>query len=205
MEKMIDFDEWIQSYVPAEIEYVAVFDPLTGAVIRVGPSSAFETEKYKIVIDKDIAESILTAELSIHKCVVDINSNTLEIAEVKDLVTMDYILHRIISTEYSNIKKPDIYLTYNKGFKTLKIELSEEFSGTRLLDVSVKKRKVVWDGDTELNFLITDYNDPNIIFEMFSVKVNELINNFKVIENVSYEKFSIYTRRLFKNYIVEYT
>ncbi len=201
---MIDFDEWIKTYTPPVVEYVAVFDPITGAVKSVGPSHAFENEKHKIVLDAEIAESILTAEIQIHKCLVDINSNTLEIAEIKNLNKIDDVLHRIISTEYSSIEKPDIYLTYNSKEKTLTIELSEEFGGTRQLGIDIKKRNVVWDGDTEMSFLITEYNDPNLLFEMFSVKINELIGDFKVIEHVDYDKFSVYTRRLFRNYVIEY-
>ena len=54
-----------------------------------------------------------------------------------------------------------------------------------------------------MSFLITDYNDPNVIFEMFDVKINELVGNYKLIGNIDYDKFSVYTRRLFKNYVIE--
>lgn len=204
MEEVIDFDEWIKTYVPPPIEYVAVFDPHTGEVKSVGPSHAFENEKYKILLDKEIAESILSAEIQIHKCLVDINSNTLEIAEVKNLNKIDDVLHRIISTEYSLVERPDVYLTYDNNQKTLTIELSKEFGGTKHVGNDIKKRKIVWDGDTEMSFIVTEYNDPNLIFEMFSVKINELIGESKIVEHIDYDKFSIYTRRLFKNYVIEY-
>lgn len=204
MEEVIDFDKWIAEYVEPVIEYVAVYDPETGFVKSVGPSHAFENERYKLPLDNDIAESILTAETQIHNCLVDINSQTLEIAEVKNLIKIDDVLHRIISLDYSDIEKPDIYLTYYNDKKELKLELSEEFGGTKKLPIQVKQRNIVWDGDTEMSFLVTEYNDPNVLFEMFSVKINELVGDFKVIKNVSYEKFSIYTRRLFKNYVIEY-
>ena len=56
MEKVIDFDQWIADYTPPVIEFVAVYDPYTGAVTSVGPSHAFESAEYKIVIDSTIAE-----------------------------------------------------------------------------------------------------------------------------------------------------
>ena len=204
MEEVIDFDEWLKDYVPPEVSYVAVYNPDTGFVKSVGPSHAFENERYKIPLDAETAESILTAETPIHNCLVDINSQTLEIAEVKNLIKIDDVLHRIISLEYSTVEKNDVYITYNTTHKALTVELSEEFGGTKQLDISVKKRNVVWDGDTEMNFLITDYNDPNLIFEMFSVKINELIGQSKIVENIDYDRFSVYTRRLFKNYVIEY-
>jgi hypothetical protein len=54
-----------------------------------------------------------------------------------------------------------------------------------------------------MNFLITDYNDPNVLYEMISVKINELIGKSKTFENIDYDKFSVYTRRLFKNCVIE--
>lgn len=204
MEEMIDFDTWLANYKPTPITYVAVYDPNTGIVLSVGPTHAFVDEKYQIPVDNETAESIIEARIPIHKCLVDINSNTLEIAEVRSLTKLDDVLHRIISVQYANIDKPDVYLTHSKKSKTLKIQISEELGGTKKLKKEMKPRKIVWDGATEMNFLITDYNDPNLIFEMFSVKINELIGKTKTIKNIDYEKFSVYTRRLFKNYVIEY-
>jgi hypothetical protein len=67
-----------------------------------------------------------------------------------------------------------------------------------------KQRKFVWDGSTVMDFLITEYNDPNLIYKMFSVKINDLVGKTVTIKNVSYDNFSVYTRRLFKNYVIEY-
>ena len=143
MEEVIDFDEWLKDYVPPEVSYVAVYNPDTGFVKSVGPSHAFENERYKIPLDAETAESILTAETPIHNCLVDINSQTLEIAEVKNLIKIDDVLHRIISLEYSTVEKNDVYITYNTTHKALTVELSEEFGGTKQLDISVKKRNGV--------------------------------------------------------------
>lgn len=203
MEEVIDFDKWFESYKPAEISYVAVYDPSTGAVKSVGPLCAFENEQYKIDLDKDLAESILTAEVHIHRCVVDLNSNKLEIAEVKSVNKIDDLLHRIMLLKDSDIKKPDVFLTYDSKNKTLKVQLSEEFGGTKKLKVEFKKRNFVWDGDTEMVFLITEYNDPNLIFKTVSVKLNELIGKSKTFKDIDVKDFSVYTRRLFNNYVIE--
>lgn len=204
MEEIIDFDKWLANYKPEPVQYVAVFDPQTGKVSSVGPSHAFENEKYKIPVDHEIAESIINAETQIDRCLVDINSSTLEIAEIKSLIKLDDVLHRIISIEYTDITKPDVYLTYTSKTKTLKIQLSEEFGGTKKLKQKIQKRNFVWDGDTEMDFLITDYNDPNLIYEMFSVKIKDLVSKTKTVKNIEYDNFSVYTRRLFKNYVIEY-
>jgi len=204
MEQVIDFDEWYANYKPEPVSYVAVYNPTDGKVISVGPKHAFVNEKYQINLDKEIAEDIIEARILIDNCLVDMDSSVLEIAEIKNLIKIDDVLHRIISVEYANVEKPDVYITYSKKNKTLKIQLTEDLGGTKKLKVKRNPRKIVWDGATEMNFLITDYNDPNLIFEMFSIKINELIGKTKVIKNVDYNKFSVYTRRLFKNYVIEY-
>ena len=203
MEKIIDFDTWYAEFKPLPVEYVAVFNPETGAVISVGPSHAFKDEKYKIPVDQELAESIINAEIKINSCLVDINSNSIEIAEIKSVFKIDDVLHRIISDKFSDIKKPDICLTYDSKKQTLKIELSKEFEGTYNPKVPFKKRKIVWDGDTKMDFFITSYNDPNVLFQIISVKINDLVGKSKIIKNFNYENFSVYTRRLFKNYIIK--
>lgn len=204
IETIEDFDKWLAEYKPPPTKYVAVFNPSTGKVISVGPDFAFQNEEHKVYIESNLAISIIEAEIQIEKCMIDINSGELEIAEIKTLAKLDDVLHRIISTEYSDIEKPDIYLTHNKKSKTLKIQLSEEFGGTKKQKQKINPRKFVWDGSTEMNFIITDYNDPNLIYDMFNVTINELVGATFTIKNIDYDNFSVYTRRLFKNYVIEY-
>ena len=207
MEKIIDFDNWLAEYVPLEITYVAVFDPSTGSVISVGPSHAFENEKNKISIDQETAESIIEGKIKINSCVIDLSANTLEIAEIKHIFKIDDVLHRIVDKKWSTLEKPELYLTYNSTKKFLKIELSEEIGGTKKLPKKfypIHKKKIIWDGDTKMNFLITDYNDPNLLFEMISVKINDLIGKSKIFKELEYKNFSIYTRRIFKNCVIEH-
>jgi hypothetical protein len=204
MEKILDFDQWYLNWTPPVVEYVAVFDSQTGAVLSVGPSHAFVDEKYKVPIDKETAESIISAEIKIDSCVIDINSNKLEVAEIRSVFKLDNVLHRIVSLEYTDQKNSDIYLTYNSKNKSLKIELSTEFGGTKVPVIPVKERRIVWDGDTEMNFFITDYNDPNVLFEIISVRIKDLVGKAKTFKNIEYKKFSVYTRRLFKNYVITY-
>lgn len=204
MEEIVDFDKWLSEYKPPEVKYVAVFNPTTGKVISVGPEYTFQNEEHKVFIDKELAQSIIAAEIQIEKCMIDINSGNLEIAELKTLVKLDDVLHRIVSLEYSTAEKFDVFLTYSKKNKSLKIQLSEEFGGTKKQKEKTKRRKFVWEGSTVMNFLITAYNDPNLIYEMHDVTINDLVGKNLIIKNVEYDNFSVYTRRLFKNYVIEY-
>ena len=204
IETIEDFEKWIAEYRPAPTVYVAVFDPITGKVISIGPEFAFPKEINKVVVDSNLAESIINAEIQIENCMIDISSGNLEIAELKTLIKLDDVLHRIISTEYSSVTKPDVYLTYAKRTKTLKIQLSQELGGTKKSKTEEKRRNFVWDGSTEMNFLITAYNDPNILYQTHVITINDLIGKTVTIKNIDFDHFSVYTRRLFKNYVIEY-
>jgi hypothetical protein len=207
MEKIVDFDQWIENFKPTDTVYMATYDPLTGTVTSVGPSYAFENEKYKLCIDTEIAEMIIEGTIQISSCFVDHLSSEFTIAEVKSVFKIDDVLHRITEKQWSDLEKFDIFLTFDQLTKTLTIELSEEFQGTKKLPEKfqpVAKRRIVWDGDVEMSFLLTDYNDPNFLYTMIQVKVIDLIGKTKVLENLEVPpKFSIYTRRLFKNYTLE--
>lgn len=190
----MDFDNWLRDLVLPVVEYVAVYDNITGKVTSVGPSHAFEMEEHKLVIDPDTAELIINGVIRINSCVVDIHNNSLEITEIKSVFKIDDVLHRIITLEYAEFEIPDVILVYKDN--SITFSLSDEFNG---------KRKVNWSGDTVMNFLITDYNDPNIMYNMISLKISDIVGNSVTIDNLEVpNKFSVYTRRLFKNYVIEY-
>jgi len=157
-----------------------------------------------VQISQEIAESIITAEIQIHNCRIDVESGQLAIAEKKTLNKLDDMLHRIPDIKYLEESKSDVHLTYSSKSKYLKIQLSTEYGGTKKYKGSDGKRKFIWDGNTDMDFLITDYNDPNLIFQMFSVKISDLVGHNVTIKNIDYGRFSVYTRRLFKNYVIEY-
>jgi hypothetical protein len=207
MEEIVDFDKWLANFKFVDPEYVAVFDEYSGVVISVGPIHAFENEKNKIPIDRETAESIIEGKIKIGSCIIDLGANTLQIAEIKNIFKIDDVLHRVVSNEYADFDKPDLFITYYSKKKSLKIELSEELGGTKKLPKQfqpVSPKKIIWDGQTEMDFLITDYNDPNVIYDMISVKINSLVGKSIIVKNVDYDNFSVYTRRLFKNCIIEY-
>ena len=54
-----------------------------------------------------------------------------------------------------------------------------------------------------MKLLITDYNDPNVLYTMITLTVADLVEQKKIFENIELpERFSIYTRRIFKNYVL---
>jgi GR25 family glycosyltransferase involved in LPS biosynthesis len=207
MEEIIDLETILNELNFPKLTYVAVFDPNTGEVTSVGPAYTFNNIENKVEIDQSTAELIIEGKIRLTSCFVDMQENKLEIAEIKSMFKIDDVLHRIVEAKWANINRPDVFIEYNRKKKILKIQLTEEFYGTKKVPKQfypIAKRKVIWGGDTEMNFLITDYNDPNILYKMLSITISELVGKTKTIKDLELpERYSIYSRRVFKNYIIE--
>lgn len=203
METLTDFDQWLANYQPQPVEYAAVYDSHTGSVISVGPLAVFQEQQFKIVLDAETAVDIISGEISIHHCQVDVHSGNFEIAQLQTLIKLDDVLHRIPDLEFCQVIKPAVYLTHSRRSHSLKIQLSSELGGTKKYANAFNPRKFVWDGATEMNFYISDYNDPNVIYQTVTVTLADLVGKTVTVKNINFGKFSVYTRRLFKNYVME--
>ncbi len=190
MEEVMDFDEWIKTVHANRIQYWAEYEPSTGKVLGIYPEHAANSIKNKIEIDQETAESINNGSTSIFNCYVDLESGNLEIVEVKSLTKIDDVLHRVIDSQWANADDADVFIK-NKG-NVISIILNEKYR---------KGKRIFWDGETEMDFFITEYNDPHVLHNMFTVKLSKLIEEDFSIEINSPNKFSVYTRRLFKRYI----
>jgi hypothetical protein len=200
MEALEDLIEQLEKF---QNKYSAVFDVSTGKVISVGPSVAFIDEKNKIEIESDIAEDIITAKINIANCFVDISSGSFEITEIKSIRKIDDVLHRISLKKFSDIENPDLFVTYFSKRKEMKFELSTDLGGTKK-SKKTNRRKIHWGGDTVMDFYITKYNDPHWILYHFDVIIDELEGKSKIYKNLDLpEKFSVFTRRILKNYVLE--
>lgn len=191
-----DFEEWLKTIPVQEIIYYAVFDSSTGQITGIYPSHSCPETNYKIHIDDDIALSILEGKTNLNSYAIDISSGGLEITETKSLTKMDDVLHRIIDQRWSKNNDNDVLICADIPNKKLIITLSEKF---------YKFKKIQWNGSTEMLFLITNYNDPNSLYYTVSVTVDQLFKSRSLDCPVNFPKeFSIYTKRIFKNYIMKY-
>lgn len=189
----IDFDEWLANYKPPEIKFYAVFDPATGAVTGIYPGHALADTTNSVEIDHETAQLINEGKLKLNSCFVDMSSGSFEIAEIKNLVKIDDVLHRVVAREWSDITDPDVTITHNVKSNTLAFEISKKY----------KTRKIHWDGSTTMTFLITEYNDPNLLKSVIKFSIDELVAAPQVKTVGQLEKFSVYTKRLFPLYVLE--
>lgn len=200
-----DFDTWYENYKTPTINYLAAYDIETGSVLSVAPDYALNTERFKhsVPLPPGVAESIISGEIKMRNCFIDATSGSLEITEVKNLYKIDDVLHRIIELKWAEFENPEIIVTANPKQKTMSIELSNEYGGSYVLPKPIVERKIFWDGETVLKFLITNYNDPHIVHKSIEIKLSDLNNKF-VLSDIEFPKnFSVFTRRLFKKYAME--
>jgi hypothetical protein len=188
-----------------EIKHVAKFDKETGKVISVGPRLADSFLDDEIEIDKEMFDDIFSGKINLHHCFIDFYDNKLQVKYNQILRKIDDVLHRIVEEQFVKIDDPEIFLTYNRSLKKLTIELTERFYGSRKVEntKNLRKQRVLWSGDTEMDFYITEYNDPHFVFKKISIKLLELEDKKVEIDCEINNRFSIFTRRLFKNYILE--
>ena len=197
MEEKLDlapFDEWIKTLEVSEETYFFEFDA-DGNVIALHPGPAVDHIKNKIQVDLDIALAIYEQGETLRHYKVDATSGRVikvNLANITGLTKLDNVLHRVVDKKWSKISKPDVSIEYNKADALLTFKINP------LL------KTIEWQGDQDMVFLITEYNDPNVLQEMISFNVNELVKYPQRININLPNKFSIYTRRLFDNYTFEY-
>lgn len=197
MEEKLDlapFDEWIKTLEVPEDTYFFEFD-LDGNVIALHPGPAVDHIVYKIQVDLDIALAIYEQGETLRHYKVDITSGRVikvNLANITGLTKIDNVLHRVVDKKWSKISKPDVSIEYDRTNAVLTFKINP------LL------KTIEWQGDQDMVFLVTEYNDPNVLQEMISFNVNELVKYPQRININLPNKFSIYTRRLFDNYTFEY-
>jgi hypothetical protein len=203
MEGIIDFDKWLAEMTQTEIVYYAIYNPDTNAIIGVYPDHAAADHKFKIRIDAEMARSIFDGEVNPSFCIVDPETQEIEVVESNSLSKIYNVLHRITEAEFSDVDEPDIVLTYDKSTKILKVELNKNYGGTFSSATEIKNKKIPWDTDTKMDFLFSNYNDPNIIDSVYSVKISDLVGNYKEFLEIDLpNNFSVYSNKLFKNYVI---
>lgn len=198
MEEKLDlapFDEWIKTLEVPEETYFFEFD-LDGNVMALHPGFAVEGIKNKIQVDLDVVLGIYDRGETLRHYKVDTISGRVikvNLASITGLTKIDDVLHRVIDKKWSKISKPDVSIEYDRTDTLLTFKINP------LL------KNIEWQGDQDMVFLITEYNDPNVLQEMISFNVNELVKYPQRFTLTLPEKFSIYTRRVFDKYTYEDT
>jgi hypothetical protein len=192
-QELMDFDKWIEIQQNNVIEYYAVYNA-SGEVTSIGPSTSVLHHATTIKIDDDIALAIFDGRENLFSYRVDLITKTLirlNNFATHTLTKIDDVLHRVIDRKWSKINSPDILICHDTTTSKL------------IFSMDNKYKKNIWEGDTEMNFLITEYNDPNILLQLITFKVGDIASSDKIFSVDSSTKFSVYTRRLFDQYVID--
>ena len=187
-----DFIEWVESLPKQEVKHYAVFRE-DGSILGIYPDYECQDKTNKVEVDDSIVLSVYEGTTSLESYIVDVDSETVEFVEIKSLQKIDDILHRIIDKKWADIDQADIEVIYDRKNTELKITLNDKF----------KTKKLFWSGSTDMKFIISDYNDPNIFYDVISCTIDDIMHSPKIFKIDIPENYSIYTRRLFKTYLSE--
>jgi hypothetical protein len=199
--ELIDFDEWTKTQQVKEVNYFAVFNT-DGLVLGIYPENAVVDKENKIPIDQATAEKIQQGVLYLHRCFVDVLKKKFLIAE--EVSKKDNVLHRVPEKRWSNKDYFDLYIEYSPQTSSINIALTERFSGTRKDVDTDYKSKVFNDSHVEVLLYFTEYNDPNVLFYSLKFSLSQLYHSEKKFDDILLpEKFSVYTRRYFDDYVLE--
>lgn len=188
----MDFDQFIANYVPQKVEYEAIYNE-DGVVIKVCPKGTAEATENKVPVDLEIVEQINEGKLQLQNCFVDLESGEIEIIKLQYLKKIDDLFHRIPDIEYSPEGIFDIELTYNSNKNEVLFSMME----------NLRTKKIRWSGDTVLTFYFTRYNDPHAVFKKIEFTIDELYEDDLTFDLNTAENFSVFTRRIFKNYRIK--
>lgn len=205
MDQKINLTDYLNLSPPRDIKYFAEYDLSTGALLKVGPESAFQGVHYKLEIDKDIAQGMIQGTIVVGTYHIDLLKNELVSSKAENAIKIDDLIHRITDDHWATYDYPDIFLTYYKKNNSIKLEMSERFSGTKKIPKKfhpVRRKQIHWNGDTTMIFHVTAYNDPTIMYESFTIALDDLFQKSKtvVLKNKIDDDFSVFTRRIFENY-----
>jgi len=193
MEEILDFDVWLANYQPSEIKYFAAYNPIEGTVSAIGSEIALAGEANKTLVDTELALKVLEGSLPIHRCYVDLDTKTVNIAEIKSIVKVNDVLHRIIESEYSLVSEHDIVVIYERTSKKFTIRSGK--------DDNISSH---WSADTPMSYYLTDYNDPNVVHKIVDITISDILSGPTIVNNIELpDRFSVYTKRLFRNYVLE--
>ena len=194
MAEVIDFDKWLENFVPPTVQYYAIFDRATSMVVGIYPDHAALDLDNKLLVDNEFADDVFSGKIALTSCFVDEVEGKLEIIQTKSLKTIDDILHRIIDKKYSEFISPDVVVRYIVEEKNIEFELSDR----------LKEKNIKWSGDTELKFIICSYNDPHKIYQIIKFTLEDLFeSNAKILYTGTDNNFSVFTPRIFKKYVFE--
>lgn len=188
----LDFDNWLKNYTSVEVKYFAIYDPENFKVVGIYPKGPAEDKQYKIPVETVIAEEIINGKVALSLLSVDVETEELIISEKEFYITTDTNFYKITS-EYRDLVSVSLTLKHVIKDKKLYFIASDNL---------IKQKEKFKDYKSACLFYITNYNDPNILYDTIVIDLEELFSKkqLEFIIDTEKVKFSVFTKKIFNSY-----
>lgn len=187
-----EFENWLKDYTHAEVKYFAIYEPENFKVIGIYPKGPADEKQYKIPIETVVAEEIINGKVALSILSVDVETEELIISEKEFYITADTNFYKIKS-ESRDLISVSLTLKYIKENKKLYFIASDNL---------IRQQEKFKNYKSECLFYVTNYNDPNILYETITLDLENLFSK-KQLEftlDIEKEKFSVFTKKIFNSY-----
>lgn len=199
MEESLDLELFIKSLTPIEVKYYAKFDIESGEISGIYPSNTgFKESDVWVEIDSDVAERIVEGKECITNFAIDTTTDGMPIVDIRKLKTPEHVhtLFRIPEIEWAK-KPPEIKIQFLVDKNEFRLTLGEKYSKIKILAFK----------NVPCHLYITQYNDPNVLYETLIFSVDNLINQgldvIKLETLFNSKEYSIFTPQLFNVFGIE--
>jgi hypothetical protein len=188
----LDFETWLKQCIPLEVQYFAIYDPESFRVTGIYPKGPAEEKKYKIPIESIIAEEIINGKVSLSILSVDVETEELIISEKEFYITTDTNFYKIQSNS-RDLVSVSLTVKYIKEEKKLYFIASDNL---------LRQQEKFKDYTSPCLFYITNYNDPNILYDTISLTMNDLFlkKQLEFMLDIEKGKFSVFTKKILNSY-----
>lgn len=188
----LDFENWLKNYSPPTIRYFAIYDPETFRVVGIYPTGPAEEKQYKIPIETVVAEEIMNGKVSLSLLSVDVETEELIISEKEFYITSDTNFYKIRS-DSKDLISVSLTLQYIKEEKKLCFIASDNL---------LRQQEKFKDYTSPCLFYITNYNDPNILYDTINLTLKDLFlkKQLEFYLEIEKEKFSVFTKKILNSY-----
>lgn len=148
------------------------------------------TRESLVAVPVEISNDILEKNESLSSFTVDIFKKIITKKSKNTSIVVNNVLHKISNNCGFHSSEIDIELLYNSATKEL------------IFSMNAIHYESVHFTNKEIQFAITDYNDPNILKQLINVQIKDLVNNTVTVMLTEEKKFSVYTNRIFNRYTI---
>lgn len=188
----LDFDNWLKNYTSVEVKYFAIYDPENFKVVGIYPKGPAEDKQYKIPVETVVAEEIINGKVALSLLSVDVETEELIISEKEFYITTDTNFYKITSESRDLVS---VSLTLKHVIKDKKLYFIAS-------DNLIKQKEKFKDYKSACLFYITNYNDPNVLYDTIVIDLEELFSKkqLEFILDTEKVKFSVFTKKIFNSY-----